>query len=467
MNPKIRNLIKDHTMCLRVVAASMACILIGTSVAWPQSGQGRYLLGPQDHLKIRVYDLRRNTGEAYSWAALSGEFAVGADGTVSLPLVGPLRAEGHTAAEFADLIGNALKRAADLAEKPAASVEVATYRPFYILGAVQQPGKYEYQPGLTVLQAVSTAQGLTRAQDSRKLQRDVVTSRGEVRSLATERISLLARQARLEAEIAGAGAITFSDEIKGNVDNARADQAMRAEQLLFDTRRNSVTAETAAIEASLGSLRKEMNTLDIKSKTLDRQLELSRGELNLVSDLVSKGLSIGSRKLAAEQSQASYESNRLDVQLSSLRTQQNLTRAERDIIDLKSRFRKEALAEMADINQKLAQNDEKMRTAERLAVSIETEALDSTDDSSETLVPRFEITRKDGGTPQTRLASEDSSIAPGDVVRVTLIRNRAAKVTASPNPFAPSRAPVMSGKSYQGDSVAAEVQKFPGGSVNR
>jgi len=121
-------------MRLRSMAA--ACIaLFGSPLAAAAADEaGRYVLGPQDHLTIRVYDLRRNTGEAYSWTALNGQFVVAADGTVSMPLIGQIKAAGGTPLDLANAIGVALKQVADLAEKPAASVEVATYRPFYIIG---------------------------------------------------------------------------------------------------------------------------------------------------------------------------------------------------------------------------------------------------------------------------------------------------------------------------------------------
>ena len=41
------------------------------------------------------------------------------------------------------------------------SVEVLGYRPFYIMGEVNRPGEYPYSNGLTVLNAVATANGFT------------------------------------------------------------------------------------------------------------------------------------------------------------------------------------------------------------------------------------------------------------------------------------------------------------------
>ena len=38
---------------------------------------------------------------------------------------------------------------------------VSTYRPIYVLGEVNKPGQYPYQPGLTVLGAAAMAGGFT------------------------------------------------------------------------------------------------------------------------------------------------------------------------------------------------------------------------------------------------------------------------------------------------------------------
>lgn len=44
---------------------------------------------------------------------------------------------------------------------PRVSAEVLNFRPFYILGEVQEPGEYPFTNNLTVLNAVATAGGFT------------------------------------------------------------------------------------------------------------------------------------------------------------------------------------------------------------------------------------------------------------------------------------------------------------------
>jgi polysaccharide export outer membrane protein len=44
---------------------------------------------------------------------------------------------------------------------PRVNIEIATYRPFFILGEVKKAGEYPYKSGLTVLDAVASAGGYT------------------------------------------------------------------------------------------------------------------------------------------------------------------------------------------------------------------------------------------------------------------------------------------------------------------
>ncbi len=107
-----------------------------------------YRLGPGDQLRITVFNE----------AELTGQYVVGSQGTISYPLVGTVQASGLTLAEFSQALQEALGA---YIRQPNVSVEVANYRPFFILGEVQRPGTYPYSANLTVLNAVATAGGFT------------------------------------------------------------------------------------------------------------------------------------------------------------------------------------------------------------------------------------------------------------------------------------------------------------------
>jgi len=88
---------------------------------------------------------------------LSGEFTVDGAGFIRLPLVGEVRAAGYTSQQLEGAIGAALSPA--YLKSPRVAVEVATYRPFYIIGAVNRPGQYPYVDHMTALNAVALAGG--------------------------------------------------------------------------------------------------------------------------------------------------------------------------------------------------------------------------------------------------------------------------------------------------------------------
>ena len=50
------------------------------------------------------------------------------------------------------------------------SIDVLTFRPFYILGEVNKPGEYPYSSGLTVDAAVAMAEGYTYRAEKKRVQ---------------------------------------------------------------------------------------------------------------------------------------------------------------------------------------------------------------------------------------------------------------------------------------------------------
>lgn len=125
-----------------------------TTHAVPEE-QSEYTLGVGDTLKITVYGQE----------GLTGEYKVEPNGTVSFPLIKDVPASGYTATDVEKAIAD--KLSPDYIVDPRVTVEVLTYRNVYVLGEVQQPGKYEFAPNMTILQAVAMAGGYTyRANES-------------------------------------------------------------------------------------------------------------------------------------------------------------------------------------------------------------------------------------------------------------------------------------------------------------
>ena len=95
----------------------------------------------------------------YGEASLTGNYLIDPSGYVSLPLAGTVKAAGLTPEQ---LERNLEKQfGSKYLTNPKITVEVAEFRPFYILGEVEKPGAYPYAGGLNVLSAVAIAGGST------------------------------------------------------------------------------------------------------------------------------------------------------------------------------------------------------------------------------------------------------------------------------------------------------------------
>ena len=116
----------------------------------PSTETASYSLGPGDQVRIITF------GEEN----LTGEFRVNDSGNIALPLVGAVHAAGLTSGELETAVAEALRRG-NLVHQPSVAVEVIAYRPIYVLGEVNKPGQFAYQPGMTVVTAVAVAGGFT------------------------------------------------------------------------------------------------------------------------------------------------------------------------------------------------------------------------------------------------------------------------------------------------------------------
>lgn len=112
-----------------------------------------------DKLKVTVF------GED----KLTGEYEIDPGGAVSLPLAGTVQAAGLTKPELEQLLSKKFSSEKYL-RNPKVTVDIATFRPFYVLGEVEKPGEYPYRSGLNVMSAIAVAGGNTyRASQSHVL----------------------------------------------------------------------------------------------------------------------------------------------------------------------------------------------------------------------------------------------------------------------------------------------------------
>jgi polysaccharide export outer membrane protein len=151
----------------------LSLTIFGATVAGVTGANKYALADEQAELAMRPPEYRTGSGDrlritVFGHDDLSGEFQVDGSGNISLPLIGNVAVGDRSMDDIENAIVKKLKP--DYLKNPRVNVEVVNYRPFYILGEVNNPGSYPYVNGMTVVNAIALSGGYTyRAREDKVL----------------------------------------------------------------------------------------------------------------------------------------------------------------------------------------------------------------------------------------------------------------------------------------------------------
>ncbi len=168
-------MIRDSVAVFAVVALGL---LLGActgyqkpATAFHEALTESYRLDSGDQLRVTVFGQEN----------LTNTYLVDQSGYITVPLIAQVAARGRTTGDLANDIGQRLRNG--YLRDPDVSVEIAQYRPFFIMGEVNSAGQYSYVAGMTAQTAVAIAGGFTaRAQQkhvvvTRSINGEVITGR--------------------------------------------------------------------------------------------------------------------------------------------------------------------------------------------------------------------------------------------------------------------------------------------------
>jgi exopolysaccharide production protein ExoF len=405
---------------MKQFAVVLACAgLILTGLAPRGMAQDlRYKLGIQDRVRVHVHE----------WPALTGEFTIGANGDVTLPLIGQLRAAGLETSELAAAVGARLRAKVELLQAPDTAVDVVQYRPFYILGYVDRPGEYPFRPGMLVLNAVSIGGGMYRpARGSSTdwgLQRDAITARGDIRVIAVRRLELEARRFRLEAEVQ---ALDTFPQIPADISKDLR-RAVDEEKALFQSRLDRVNNQVESYNNTIDLLEREIVAIQGQIGANQRQRESVMRELEDTRGMVSRGLAPAPRVLPLERTVSQLESEQKAMETMILRARQqiNLTRAQ--ISSARDERRAVAASELLALRVQSQELTERYNTLVRVMADSSDliETGDERDSTEQIIVPSYTIVRVENGEVVERSVSETTRVQPGDIIKVARVQSKPA-----------------------------------------
>jgi protein involved in polysaccharide export with SLBB domain len=368
-----------------------------------------YRLGVGDGVRVKVYE----------WPDLNGEYTVSPGGTVSLSVVGEIRAARATPSELAADISTKLKETARLAELPSATVEIVRFRPVFILGEVQAPGEFDSRPGMTVVQAISIAGGIYRRprEVEGNLERERITSMGRLSLLELQQLQHLARVARLDAFLADQETVKFPEELTRRSDDPVVAALIEEERLLLSLHWEAHRDEQATEVDLQTLLEAEVESLERELASVDAQLASAEQELEDVRSLVARGLAPAPRQLGLERTAANIAAQRSGIETSILRARQSVRQSRQRGASLAAERRQRALDLRQTARSELESARRETTTGRRLLLSTDLSSLSRADPNAPVRY-RYEITRRTDDGVEVLDGDRMTAVEPGDIIEV-------------------------------------------------
>lgn len=405
----------------RLPLTAVALAFVTCLASWHPAHAETYKLVAEDKVKLRVVEWRSSDARYASWEALDGSYVIDDTGNLSIPIAGQVVANGKTTEQVADAIATAIAEKGSLPGKPFIALEVEEHAPIFVNGTVQTPGRYAFEPNMTVMKAVSVAGGFLRARDGNTyFEKDRIEAAGAFRTAVMSRRDLLMRQARLRAEIAGETSFEIPAEIAGTPD---VDKLKAEETNLMLLRRVQSDSQVAAAEDLSRLYSQEAQSLEGKINSQKHQIDLAQKELDAVNNLVSKGLTSNTRQFSVDRGLAEVQSNMLDLEIALTKARQGVNEAERTKTEVVNKQNAENQELLNTVTLAISKTAIDMQVAQLLGqqagydAQVAQAGADAMSLGSDQ--KSFKIVRRgDDGTDHILQADETTALMPHDLVEI-------------------------------------------------
>lgn len=392
--------------CLAAFLAVCFVSLVPADAESPLASYG-YPLATGDKLKVTVF------GEP----DLSGDFAVDSLGSLSLPLIGRVRAAGLNASELEAVIVEKLKDG--YLRNPRVIVQVPEYRPFYVVGDVKTPGSHGYVNGITMIGAIALSGGYSvTTMDDIRTRLAVRRARENLDLILGDYHVAIVREARLLAERDGLDEIRFPQEILQDQIDPKLVEMIEGERRVFTSRRESLTGAESILKEKISQHREVISALKAQVRSKDYQSDLLRIEIEDVETLLGKGLTTKARLHALQRKFAVLEGDRRAHRANIARTRLNISETELNIVKLRNDLRKDVVAQLQDVQNQISELEKRIAAAKDVLRENSVAAAHTRQRLISRKSSRIVITRVTAEGPTELEVNENSPVFPGDIIRV-------------------------------------------------
>jgi polysaccharide export outer membrane protein len=381
-----------------------------------------YRLQPGDVVEIGIAN----------YAELKQRLPIQMDGSLSLPLVGTLPAQGLTLTELRLSVQGAFEarvwrvRLPDgreetrFFERDGISVSIIEYRPVFVAGDVGKPGEIVYRPSMTVRQAIASAGGAPgQAMRGLLAPFDPANAKNEYINAWINMFAGLTQIWRIENELGQERELDQTVLANAPVSQSVLNQMVETETQLRERRSGEYAAQRSFYERAVEQANTQVNVLTEQQKKEDEGMQEDIADFQRVNDLYGKGSLTSQRVTDARRNVLLSSTRKLQTEAQLLDTIRKRGEYQRELERLDHARRSELLKDLKDAQLKLAGDKARLEGAqEKLAIS------GMRLPGSSGLIVKVMLHRQGPEKAESFEAQAETVLVPGDALDVTVQGSR-------------------------------------------
>ncbi|RWL13352.1 MAG: hypothetical protein EOR45_02310 [Mesorhizobium sp.] len=408
--------------------AALACMFLFFAYANLSNG----LALAEEH---NVGQYRLQTGDVIGFAVIGypemqKRAVIDQSGVIVLPVLGPLNVLGKTIEDVRKEVVEVLKpkslpqRSTDGTETwtgfypDQIVVDIEEYRPVYIDGDIASPGTQAFRPGMTVRQAVAAGGGYQLGRG--ELENPEMTAAdlgGRLHILRIKYQESEIKAARIEAQLSGARAIELPNAERDPSLEPRRDEALQQEGEHLEAVYADQEKERASIELARTKAAERMGYLKEQQKADQAGAAADAAELDRLKKLFEKGLVQITSVNNAQRAVFLSATRALETNAEIARLERDQGDLQRSLDKLIDQGRIDLLANLQTERAAMTQLRAEMDSLTKQIAYVMQMRSDLVGEGDRITIG---VTRSTDGRAATTEATEDTLLAPGDTITITL-----------------------------------------------
>lgn len=407
---------------MKRVLLCLLLIIHAASMAAPSAAAEDYRLQPGDVIEISIAN----------YAELKQRVPVQMDGSLSLPLVGALPAQGLTLTELRLSVQGAFEarvwrvRLPDgreetrFFERDGITVSVVEYRPVFVAGDVGKPGEIVYRPGMTVRHAIAAAGGAPgQAMRGLLAPFDPANAKSEYLNAWVNMFAGATHIWRIESELGSEREIDPSLTANAPVSEAILRQMIDTETQLRDKHHYEFEAQRGFYVGAVKQADEQIAVLTEQQKKEQEGAQEDIAEFQRVNELYGKGSLTSQRVTDARRNVLLSSTRQLQTAATLLDTNRKRGEYQRELERLDHARRSELLKDLKEAQLKLAGDKARLESAqEKLAIS------GMRLPGSTGLIVKVMLHRQGPDKAESTEVQGDALLLPGDVLDIAVHGSR-------------------------------------------